>query len=70
MVKFVADQIGNQQQADQPFDETGHLVSSDTFVKVNANTRMIDRAGNQTYVYDDVIKTGTKVFLNQGFLKR
>lgn len=76
MVKFVADQVGNQQNSDQSFDDSGHLEGA--FTSSNAlsqtQTREYDddnsiiKNGTVTaYSYNDITRTSSTTALNLGY---
>ena len=70
MVKVVADQVGNQLEAEQRGGEAGHLISSNTLQAFSRETIKGDRIYSPSYVYDDTTRTSTNVLLNQGFTPR
>ena len=68
IIKVVADQIGNQANADQDFNsDSGYLIS--TFIDTDSTTRKrtVDRAGVITYIYDDSITTISNADMDYGF---
>ena len=67
MIKFVADQVGNQQNADQSFDKSGHLESSVSETNALSQTRTTEYIGNTTYIYDDRGVSSSTTSLNLGF---
>lgn len=66
-IKVVADQIGTQQNADQKFDERGHMDSSYMAVRGSIDKQTFDTNGMITYVYDDVTTTEVNTVSNLGF---
>ncbi len=69
LIKVVADQVGIQQNAEQQFDERGHLESSDTLSTGSMDKQTFDTAGTISYVFDDVTTTGTATVTNLGFTR-
>lgn len=58
MVKLMADEIGNQQEAEQDFSEdAGHLESSDSFTKATSIKITEQALGNISYGYGERIET-------------
>lgn len=58
MVKLLADEVGNQQEAEQDFsEESGHLESSDSVTKVTSIKITQQELGNITYGYGERIET-------------
>lgn len=66
MIKVVADQIGNQAEADQRFDK-GFLVSSYTSSRTTSIKRKTEFIGNTIFVFGDSTMTNTDVLINMGF---
>ena len=69
MIKVVADQIGNQAEADQDFDK-GYLESSYTLSRTNSTKRKTEFAGNTTYTFRATTVTSTNVLINMGFTEK
>lgn len=70
MVKVVADQVGNQQDADQKFDDTGHLIGSNTWTSSASIKEERQEYDIMNYIFNDrVISTSTQV-ANLGFTQR
>jgi uncharacterized protein (UPF0333 family) len=67
LIKIVADQIGSQRNADQSFDEGGHMESMYFTTRGSQDKETVDLLGNITYIYDDVIMTTTSTVTNLGF---
>ena len=68
MIKFVADQVGNQQEGDQLFDSrTGHLKESYTTTRARMDTTTEDVAGYVNYIYADALLTESNQLVNMGF---
>lgn len=70
MVKVVADQVGNQQDADQIGGKFGQLDDSFTVTRVDSNKNVRERLGVTTYGFDEDIERESTVFLNQGFTEK
>ncbi len=70
MVRLVADQVGNQQNAEQPGGEAGHLVDSYTITRVDTDKRTIESLGSTNFIYDDRVRADTTLLSNQGFTER
>lgn len=69
-IRLAADQVGNQQNAEQKFDEDGHLRNSITLTQVIFNKERRERLGIVNYVYDDWTRTDSFSYLNAGFQYR
>ena len=69
MIKVVADQIGNQAEADQDFDK-GYLESSYTLSRTNSTKRKTEFAGNTTYTFRATTVTSTNVLIDMGFTEK
>lgn len=68
MIKTVADQVGTQANAEQRFDEAGHLDLSYTTTRVDSDkTRRETPQTGVTYIYDETVITDTTVISNLGF---
>lgn len=67
MIKIVADQIGNQQAADQLFGDSGYLEESMTNTLVDMQTTQTQTLSNVYYLYDDVTQTMTNSTSDLGF---
>lgn len=67
LIKVVADQVGVQQNSDQPFDESGHLESSYTVTRAVQDKATQDLLGITNYIYADATYTNTRALINLGF---
>ena len=67
LIKVVADQVGVQQNAEQKFDESGHLEASYTATRGFTDKQTFDTAGMKTYVFNDVTTTDSGALVNLGF---
>jgi len=67
MVKSVADLVGNQDAADQSFDDSGHLESSYVTTRASLDKRTTERLGSISYIYNDLINTTMNSETNLGF---
>ena len=67
LIKVVADQVGTQQNAEQRFDERGHLENSYISTRGSMDKQAFDVVGMTTYVYNDVTTTQTNTLANLGF---
>ena len=67
LIKIVADQVGVQQNAEQKFDETGHMEASYTATRGSTDKRTQDVAGAITYSFDDVSVTTSNTLINLGY---
>lgn len=67
MVKSVADQIGEQANADQSFDEAGHLESQYSSTRMTTDKRTRELIGVMNYIYDDIVETESNMIVNLGF---
>jgi uncharacterized protein (UPF0333 family) len=67
LIKVVADQVGIQQNAEQTFDERGHLEGSNMFSRGSMDKQTFDTAGTISYVFDDMTTTQTISAINLGF---
>src|SRR3989338_416546 len=64
LIKFVADQVGVQQNAEQKFDESGHLES--TYISTRSTTDKRTR-GTANYMFSDSVETTSDALINLGF---
>jgi len=70
MIKFVADQVGNQQASDQSFEEEGgYLVNALTNSSAQMRTETIENVGITGYDYNDSTTTSSSQYLDMGFSK-
>jgi hypothetical protein len=72
MIKMVADEIGNQQEADQrAFYENslaeGHLDYANSISQSIIDTQTVEFMGATSYTHDDLITTSTDQSSNLGF---
>ena len=67
MVKLVADQVGNQVNAEQHLGQSGYLVSSYSDIKADTRTRTKETSGIVEYIYNDIIYTGVQASTNLGY---
>ena len=67
LTRVVADQIGNQEKADQDFDGSGHLDRSYTVTRSSANKQAQDRVGNIDYTYTESTFSFSNTISNLGF---
>ena len=70
MIKFVADQVGNQKNSDQAFDNSGHLENSYTRTSSFGLKQTRENVGITGYSYNDTTRTNTTTSLNLGFTQR
>ena len=68
MIKVVADQIGDQANADQQFDDRGFLESAYTTTRTNTSKIKTEFPGDPTtYTYKDVTNIASEMVTNLGF---
>jgi Flp pilus assembly pilin Flp len=67
MIKVTADQIGNQENADQRFDESGHMVRSYSSTRASGDTLTTELMGEKSYQYSDTVRTESMTVSNLGF---
>lgn len=67
LIKVVADQVGIQQNAEQKFDERGHLESSYAATRGSMDKQTQDIVGDTIYIFNDVTTTGSSALVNLGF---
>lgn len=67
LIKIVADQVGIQQNAEQKFDETGHMEASYTATRGSTDKQTYDLAGTISYVFNDVSVTTSNALINLGY---
>ncbi len=69
-VKLVADQIGNQNRADQPGGEQGYLVLSNTITRTSTAVDRIEEPGVVGFDFrKGLTHTERDMYANQGFFK-
>lgn len=67
MVKVVADQIGDQINAEQKFDDGGFLEELNTTTTANNSKTKTEFIGDTTYTFGDEISTSSDALINMGF---
>ncbi|HQP10280.1 MAG TPA: hypothetical protein PKV41_02715 [Candidatus Omnitrophota bacterium] len=67
MVKVVADQVGNQKDADQKVEKSGYLVSQYTSTRMSSDAIESEFLGVKNYIRDDTTQTITTTVTNLGF---
>ena len=67
MIKVVADQIGVQENAEQSFDDTGHLVNSYTSTRTTGDKTRIEFNTTVSYIFGDVTISESTTVVNLGF---
>jgi len=70
VLRIVCTHIGIQQDAEQAFDETGHLISSRTAAQSVGDTVTDERLGVYNYIYNDRADSQTSTLSNVGFTER
>ena len=70
MVKIVADQVGNQQGAEQQGGLSGYLINSYALSQLDTNKTYQQRVNVVGYVFDDSIDTYSNAETNLGFTER
>jgi Flp pilus assembly pilin Flp len=71
MVKIVADQVGNQQGAEQMGGESGHLVGTYALTQLDREKVTSERLGIRAYEYiKDETTTMSNLLVNLGFTER
>lgn len=70
LVKMVADQVGNQQDADQHGGLSGYLVNVQTLSELDINKTVQQRINVVGYVYDDAVDTFSNTATNLGFTEK
>jgi|GEM_PF-1174434 len=70
LIKVTADQLGNQVNAEQTFDEDGHLITAITITRAQLDKERKEFLGMFNYIYNDRIETNEFSFLNAGFIER
>ena len=69
LIKAVADEVGTQQNAEQRFDERGHLEASYGSTRASIDKQMQDLSGMTVYTYNDVTGTESAASINLGFIE-
>lgn len=67
MIKVVADQVGNQINAEQQFDEDSFLESSYTSTRMSTGKTKTELIGVTTYAFDDAISVKSNTQIRMGF---
>ena len=67
MIKSVADQIGNQDDAEQQFEDSVYLESQYTSTRSSMDKTTTETMGVTNYIYDDTVTTNTIAATNLGF---
>ncbi len=70
LIKLVADQVGAQSNADQRFDESGHLEASYTATRGSMDKQSQDFVGTTSYIFDDSTATQANASINLGFTEK
>ncbi|MBN1870029.1 MAG: hypothetical protein JW847_05585 [Candidatus Omnitrophica bacterium] len=69
MVKSVSDQIGAQANAEQKFDEGGHLEAQYSTSRTTADQTTTELMGITNYIYDDIAAYASNTVTNLGFME-
>lgn len=67
MIKITADQIGFQENADQRFDDKGHMEAMYSLSRSQTNKTISETPGSVIYSYNDRISTESQTSSNLGF---
>lgn len=67
LIKLVSDQVGVQENAEQKFDESGHLESAYISTRSTTNKNIKDVLGITNYVFRDTVETTSNALINLGF---
>jgi len=67
LIKVVADQVGIQQNAEQPFDDRGHLESVNVSMNSFRDKQTQDFFGTTTYIFNDETTTSSSMLTNLGY---
>jgi hypothetical protein len=68
MIKVVADQLGNQQNSDQPFETGGaHLENSYASTRAITDKTRSEFLGDIDYIYQDSVFTRENTTISLGF---
>ena len=70
MVRTVSDQLGDQQGAEQKFDESGHLINAITVTRSTIDKQTRERVGDINYIFSDTVRTEATSTVNAGFQER
>lgn len=69
-IRLTADQLGNQLNAEQTFDDKGHLENSYAITLSSIDKERKEQLGVVNYLHNDVVRTDSFSFLNAGFQYR
>ena len=67
LIKVVADQVGVQQNAEQKFDDTGHLEAAYISTRGSMDKQTHDFIGTTSYIFNDLTTTQSNALINLGF---
>ena len=67
LIKVVADQVGAQQNAEQKFDESGHLEASYMSTRGSMDKQTLDTLGVTGYIFNDLTTTQSNALMNLGY---
>ena len=67
MIKVVADQVGNQVNAEQRFDEDSFLESAYTSTRTSTGKTKTELIGVITYAFDDATSIESNTHIRMGF---
>ncbi len=67
LIKLVADQVGVQRNAEQKFDESGHMESTYISTRSTTRKRTRDVLGTTNYIFSDEAETISNALINLGF---
>ncbi len=67
ILRTVADQVGRQEDAEQKFDEQGHLMSATTITRTRMDQERKEDFGAINYIVDDRVEIQTITTVNAGF---
>lgn len=70
MIRTVADQVGDEQNAEQKFDDTGHLINAITVTRSTTDKETVERVGIVNYIFSDITQTLSTSTVNAGFQER
>ena len=70
MIKITADQLGNQQDADQDITDDGYLVNAVSISRSQMDKTTRERIGTVNYIYSDELETESRTITNLGFTER
>lgn len=69
LIKTVADEVGIQADAEQKFDESGHLERAYSSTRSSTDKTLTESAGVLRYTYDDTVRINGLTVSNLGFTK-